>query len=108
MLEVIAFGPDGGDKSNDHYLFILQPQSNLRAFGWRPPLFIHNNRSPALQTRLLVYAPLSVQNPMQNISQTIILQCKGAAKTFLKSKTFFPYFKISHIIFDQICLRFLL
>ena len=48
MLEVIAFGPDGGDKSNDHYLFILQPQSNLRAFGWRPPLFIHNNRSPAL------------------------------------------------------------
>ena len=48
MLEVIAFGPDGGDKSNDHYLCILQPQSNLRAFGWRPPLFIHNNRSPAL------------------------------------------------------------
>ena len=30
MLEVIAFGPDGGDKSNDYYLFI---NFNLSAIG---------------------------------------------------------------------------
>ena len=47
MLEVIAFGPDGGDKSNDYYLFINLPLSNWEHLvGDHPSSFIITEAPP--------------------------------------------------------------